>query len=78
MRVLDHWDWQDEEVCETESFHEVVDGKLVLVQAWSLNDAMYREEYMKPLFDYLGVGIKTLPAKYRKEARNQVKETFGL
>jgi len=50
-----------------------------LITYWSCNDAQWREEYMTPLMEALGVEIKyhsypTAPLKIRKKIKLELKE----
>jgi hypothetical protein len=63
---------------EMDAFYEIVDGKLLLVKAWSNNDANYRNEYMSGLFSYLGIQMTNLPDKYEKEARALLVKAWGF
>lgn len=69
----------DNDIGEADAFFDVsgLKKELVLITAWSTNDASYRDEYMSSLFEYLGVKIKPLPAKYDKQALSKIKELWG-
>ena len=68
----------DDDMGEADAFYEEVDGKLELITAWSNNDAMYRKEYMRPLFKHLGVEINELPKKFEAKATKILKEAWGF
>ena len=63
---------------EMQGFYEVVNGKLKFITGWSMNDANYRSEYMKSLFEYLGVDVQKLPVKFQKEVKRLITKAFGL
>ena len=67
----------DDDLGEADAFYEVVDDKLTMITAWSMNDAQYRSEYMDPLFSHLGIEIKPVPRKYRKQAKALLAEMWG-
>jgi len=70
----------DEDLGDADAFYEVQAdvGSLTLITAWSNNDASYRDEYMSSLFKYLGVEVKPLPKKYKKEAKKLLGKMWGL
>lgn len=78
LRVI-YYSWLcDDDLGEAQGFFEVVDNKLKLITGWSMNDANYRNEYMRGVFKYVGIDVQKLPTKYLKQATEQVKEMFGL
>ena len=78
MRTIYHEFFCDDEIGEADAFYEVIDGKLKMITSWSANDANFRYEYMGSLFKHLGVEIKDLPKKHKKEATAMMKEMWGI
>ena len=71
----------DNEVGDADVFYEEVQGKLILIAAWSNDDASYRsyrQEYMGPLMRYLGIDVRPLPKSNEKQARALLKDRWGF
>lgn len=63
---------------EADGFFEIVDGKVELVDCWSCNDAMWRDEYMNGILEWAGVKLERLPVKYKREAEKLIEKAWGL
>ena len=63
---------------EADGFFEIKDGKLELVDCWSLNDAHWRGEYMTGILTWAGVDLQDLPKKYMAEGEKILEKTWGL
>jgi hypothetical protein len=55
----------------------VIDKKLELFYWWSCGDAIYRSEYMDPLFAKVGVTMQRLPEKFQNKAARLIEEDLG-
>lgn len=67
-----------DDIGEADGFFEIKNGKLELVDCWSLNDAHWRGEYMTGILNWAGVEVTKLPAKYMKQGEKLIAETWGL
>ena len=72
MKIIYHF--YTEEPFEYEA---MFDGGII-IDAWSCNDASWRNEYFSGLMSYLDVQVKPLPKKYHKDAIKQIHQVFGL
>lgn len=77
-KVLYEDSFEGDNVGEADGFFEIKDGKLVLVDCWSCNDAQWRGEYMTGILNWAGVEVKRLPEKYHREAEKMLEKNWGL
>jgi predicted DNA-binding WGR domain protein len=77
-KVLYHGYFEGDSIGEADGFFEIKDGKLLLVDCWSLNDAHWRGEYMTGLLEWAGVELKDLPEKRHQEAEKLLAKTWGF
>lgn len=65
----------DEDIGECQGMFDDA-GKLL--DGWSCNDGDWRGEYFDGFMEKIGIKVKELPAKFKKDALKQLKEHFGL
>jgi predicted DNA-binding WGR domain protein len=77
-KTLYHSYFCGENIGEADGFFEIKDGKLELVDSWSLNDAHWRSEYMTGILNWAGVEVTKLPEKYAAEGEKLIAVCWGL
>lgn len=78
QKTLYHAYFCGDNLGEADGFFTITDGKLELVDCWSLNDAHWRGEYMTGLLTWAGVEVKDLPEKRLYEAEEMLEKHWGL
>lgn len=58
-----------------QAFFSMSGQTISFLGGWSGNDASYRPEYMNPVFEKLGITVKSLPQKFHAKATQIVDES---